>query len=141
MKFQALLGGLICLGLISCQKTTSTKSQVKTNKSTTGLDRLHLPIQPPQLAAVTEMDARKVPTPAPFKVEPPEGAPNVVLIMLDDIGFGATEIYGGEIKTPTLSKLASNGLRFNKFHTTALCSPTRAALLSGRNHHQVNVGL
>ncbi|MCK4989681.1 MAG: arylsulfatase, partial [Bacteroidales bacterium] len=70
----------------------------------------------------------------------PEGAPNVVVVLIDDIGFGATTTFGGPISTPTFDKLADNGLRFNRFHTTALCSPTRASLLSGRNHHTVNVG-
>lgn len=64
----------------------------------------------------------------------------MVIVLIDDIGFGATEPFGGAIETPTFSQLAENGLRFNQFHTTALCSPTRASLLAGRNHHRVNVG-
>lgn len=72
--------------------------------------------------------------------EPPEGAPNVVLVMLDDVGFGASETFGGPVHTPTLNELAANGLSYNRFHTTALCSPTRAALLTGRNHHSVATG-
>lgn len=86
------------------------------------------------------MDARNVPKPESFKITAPEDAPNVVVILVDDIGFGATETFGGAIETPTFNKLADNGLKFNRFHTTALCSPTRASLLSGRNHHRVNVG-
>lgn len=73
--------------------------------------------------------------------EPPEGAPNVVLIMLDDVGFGASETFGGPIHTPTLNKLAENGLSYNRFHTTAMCSPTRAGLLTGRNHHSASAGI
>ncbi|MFW2440641.1 MAG: sulfatase-like hydrolase/transferase [Arenicellales bacterium] len=65
--------------------------------------------------------------------------PNVVIVLIDDIGFGANEAFGGGIEIPTFERLANEGLRFNHFHTTALCSPTRAALLSGRNQHQVNV--
>jgi arylsulfatase len=75
-----------------------------------------------------------------FSVKAPVGAPNVVVVLIDDIGFGATEPFGGAISTPTFDRLADAGLRFNQFHTTALCSPTRASLLSGRNHHAVNVG-
>ena len=104
------------------------------------LDRTSLPIQPPQSEPVTELDARNVTAPPPFKINAPEGAPNVVIVLIDDIGFGATEPFGGAIETPTFSQLAENGLRFNQFHTTALCSPTRASLLAGRNHHRVNVG-
>lgn len=104
------------------------------------LDRTSLPIQPPKAAPITELDARNVTPPQPFNVNAPEGAPNVVIVLIDDIGFGATEPFGGAIETPTFSKLAKNGLRFNQFHTTALCSPTRASLLAGRNHHVVNVG-
>ena len=62
---------------------------------------------------------------------PPEGAPNVLIVLLDDVGFGQTSVFGGPVNTPTLQKLADEGLRYNRFHTTALCSPSRAALLSG----------
>src|SRR5215471_3815665 len=71
---------------------------------------------------------------------PPPGAPNVLLVLLDDVGFGQTSTFGGPVNTPTLQRLADGGLRYNRFHTTALCSPTRAALLSGRNHHSVHTG-
>lgn len=104
------------------------------------IDRAVLPIVPPDSPPITEMDARNATKPEPFSVEAPEGAPNVVVVLIDDIGFGATAPFGGAIETPTFSRLAENGLRFNRFHTTALCSPTRASLLSGRNHHNVNVG-
>ena len=70
----------------------------------------------------------------------PPGAPNVLLIMLDDVGFGQTSTFGGPVDTPALQRLADEGLRYNRFHTTALCSPTRAAILSGRNHHSVHTG-
>lgn len=71
----------------------------------------------------------------PQPIEAPKGAPNILLIMTDDVGFGASSPFGGPIATPTLDKLANKGLRYNQFHTTALCSPTRAALITGRNHH------
>lgn len=70
----------------------------------------------------------------------PEGAPNIVLILLDDVGFGSFGTFGGPVPTPTLDRIANIGLRYNQFHTTALCSPTRAAMLTGRNHHAVHMG-
>jgi len=71
---------------------------------------------------------------------PPEGAPNVLIVLLDDVGFGAASTFGGPCRTPTADRLAAGSLRYNRFHTTALCAPTRAALLSGRNHHSVGMG-
>jgi arylsulfatase A-like enzyme len=80
-------------------------------------------------------------TPArPRIAVPPPGAPNVLVVMLDDVGFGAASTFGGPIPTPALDRVAAGGLRYNQFHTTALCSPTRAALLTGRNHHSVHMG-
>src|SRR5256885_12043640 len=76
--------------------------------------------------------------PPPLKA--PQGAPNVLVILLDDVGFGHTTTFGGPVPTPTLDRLAKNGLKYNRFHTTALCSPTRAALLAGRNHHTCATG-
>jgi arylsulfatase len=73
-------------------------------------------------------------------LRPPEGAPNVLVILLDDVGFGASSAFGGPCATPTAERLAANGLKYNRFHTTALCSPTRQALLTGRNHHSVGMG-
>ena len=73
-------------------------------------------------------------------VQPPEGAPNVLVILLDDVGFGASSAFGGPCETPNFEKLANQGLRYNRFHTTALCAPTRAAMLTGRNHHSVGMG-
>lgn len=80
-------------------------------------------------------------TPAEMKMpKAPKGAPNIVLILLDDVGFGTCGTFGGPVPTPALDRVAANGLRFNQFHTTALCSPTRAAMLTGRNHHTVHMG-
>lgn len=104
------------------------------------VDRTTLPIAQPERPKYKELDARNVTPPPLFKVEAPEGAPNVVIILIDDVGFGATSAFGGPINTPTLDKLASHGLRYNNFHTTALCSPTRNALKTGRNHHTTNTG-
>jgi arylsulfatase A-like enzyme len=76
----------------------------------------------------------------PKPVQAPKGAPNIVLILLDDAGFGQFSTFGGGVPSPTMDRLAAEGLRFNRFHTTALCSPTRAALITGRNHHSVTFG-
>jgi arylsulfatase len=104
------------------------------------LDRTTLPIPEPKLAAITELDARKSQAPPRFEIKPPPQAPNVLIVLIDDMGFGHSSAFGGPIQMPTLERMARGGLRFNQFHTTALCSPTRAALLSGRNHHVNNMG-
>ena len=83
----------------------------------------------------TYVDSTADPDVLESPAQPPPDAPNVVLVMLDDVGFGAAETFGGPIHTPTLNQLADHGLSYNRFHTTAMCSPTRAALLTGRNHH------
>ena len=70
----------------------------------------------------------------------PEDPPNILIVLLDDVGFGVADTFGGEVHTPTLTKLAGQGLRYNAFHTTSICSPTRASLLTGRNHTRVGSG-
>jgi len=104
------------------------------------LDRKNLPIQAQKRKAVTEVDARNVEAPPPFEVKAPKDSPNVVIVLIDDIGFGTASSFGGAVRTPTLDRLGKQGLRYNQFHTTALCSPTRMALLTGRNHHSANAG-
>ncbi|MEZ0388118.1 MAG: arylsulfatase [Verrucomicrobium sp.] len=104
------------------------------------LDRTVLPIPEPTAKAITTLDARDTKAPPRFEVNAPAGAPNVVIVLIDDIGFGHSSAFGGPIKMPTLEKLANGGLRYNRFHTTALCSPTRTALLTGHNHHPNNAG-
>jgi arylsulfatase A-like enzyme len=91
---------------------------------------------------ITTFDARDPATSFPpiVPLRPPPGAPNVMVILLDDVGFGASSAFGGPVSMPTAERLAAGGLRYNRFHTTAMCSPTRAALLSGRNHHTVGMG-
>ena len=120
--------------------TTSCGTESAKEPSTDGLDRTVLPIQPPKIDPYTELDVRNTEPPERFQVKAPDGAPNVVVILIDDIGFGATKPYGGIIETPTFERLAQNGVRYNQFHTTALCSPTRVALKSGHNHHANNAG-
>jgi len=104
------------------------------------LDRTILPIAEPKLVPITEMDVRKATAPPRFEVTAPSGAPNVVVVLIDDFGFGQSSAFGGPIEMPTLDKLANAGLKYNRFHTTALCSPTRVALLTGHNHHANNAG-
>ncbi|MCV7077220.1 arylsulfatase [Mycobacterium szulgai] len=100
--------------------------------------RLPLPDTPAGGKAGPTISESVMPTISPIR--PPTGAPNVVIVLLDDVGFGATATFGGPVPSPTGDALAGEGLRYNRFHTTALCSPTRAALLTGRNHHVVNTG-
>src|SRR6185295_10228785 len=103
-------------------------------------DRTILPIPEPNVPKSTVFDARNATPPPRFEVKAPAAAPNVLIVLIDDMGFGMSEAFGGPIHMPTVTRLANSGLRYNQFHTTALCSPTRAALLSGRNHHMTNFG-
>ena len=104
------------------------------------LDRTSLPIAEPDYPRSTVLDARDAKAPPRFEIKAPAGAPNVLIVLVDDMGFGMPSAFGGPVRMPSADRLASQGLRFNQFHTTALCSPTRTALLSGRNHHMNNMG-
>jgi arylsulfatase len=104
-----------------------------------GLDRTVLPIPEPRRATYAELDVRKATPPPHFEVKAPEGAPNVLVVLVDDLGFAGTGTFGGPFATPTFDRIAKAGLYYNNFHTTAVCSPTRAALKSGRNHHVANM--
>ena len=104
------------------------------------MDRTNLPIQEPIRPKYSELDVRNVEAPPFFEVKAPEKAPNVLIVLIDDIGFGGPSTFGGPIQTPTLDRLAAAGITYNNFHTTALCSPTRNALKTGRNHHTANTG-
>lgn len=103
-------------------------------------DRTVLPILETKFAPISELDARNAKAPPRFQVKAPDKAPNVLIVLIDDMGFGQSSAFGGPIHMPTCEKLAERGLKYNHFHTTALCSPTRAALLTGRNHHVCNMG-
>ncbi|HEY5747997.1 MAG TPA: arylsulfatase [Chryseolinea sp.] len=130
---------IVCLALGCEQKQQKTASEAA--PPTSGeLDRTSLPIKEPARALYKELDAHQVKAPARFDVKAPKNAPNVVVILIDDMGFGASSRFGGPIDMPTLAKLASNGVSYNRFHTTSLCSPTRVALLTGYNHHSNNAG-
>ncbi|MEO2176852.1 MAG: arylsulfatase [bacterium] len=100
-----------------------------------------LPILQPEFKGKAGLRVSESVLDFPAEVAAPKGAPNILLIMPDDVGFGATAPFGGPVPTPALDRIANAGLRYNQFHTTALCSPTRAALLTGRNHHSVATGV
>ncbi|MEZ0447499.1 arylsulfatase [Cellulomonas sp. ICMP 17802] len=104
--------------------------------------RTMLPIPDRRAPGLTTYDAKDPDTAFPpiEPLLPPPGAPNVVIVLLDDVGFGASSAFGGPCATPTAERLAAGGLRYNRFHTTALCAPTRQAMLTGRNHHSVGMG-
>src|SRR3954447_641368 len=106
------------------------------------IQRSILPIPDVQRGRLTTYDAKDPDTKFPpiQTLLPPKGAPNVLIILIDDVGFGAASVFGGPCHTPNFEKLAAGGLKYTRFHTTALCSPTRQALLTGRNHHSVGMG-
>lgn len=137
-RFSLFLLVFVVLWVFSCQQQTAETKTAETRPA--GIDRSVLPIQEPTYPAQTELDARKATAPARYEVKAPEKAPNVVIVLIDDIGFGHSSAFGGPINMPTLEKLATQGLKYNRFHTTALCSPTRTALLTGYNHHSNNAG-
>ncbi len=109
--------------------------------ATTTLDGKQLPPPPPKFGGVIKESAKDSTPWWPPRVVPPKGAPNVILIMTDDQGYGVSGTFGGVIPTPALDRIAKAGLRYTQFHSTALCSPSRAALITGRNHHSVGFGV
>ena len=123
---------------VSAQQTTGTPGSPS---ATTTIDGRQIPPPPGAFGGMINLDA---PNSTPYwqpQVVPPKGAPNILLILTDDVGFGAPSTFGGVIPTPTLDRIANMGLRYTQFHTTSLCSPTRAALITGRNHHSVGFGV
>jgi Sulfatase len=127
----------ICLIAITTALATQT---LPASAAIAQWDRTVLPrpAEPYQGVANRTLEGSKASFTEPVKAPP--GAPNILLVLIDDAGFGNSSTFGGPIATPTLDKLAAEGLRYNRFHVTALCSPTRAALLAGRNHHAVGFG-
>jgi arylsulfatase A-like enzyme len=120
------------------QQTTGTPGSPD---ATTTIDGNYLPPPPPKFGGQIGLDAAQSKPYWPPKVVPPKDAPNVLLIMTDDAGYGVAGTFGGVIPTPALDRIAKIGLRYTQFHSTALCSPTRAALITGRNHHSVGFGV
>jgi len=143
IKHQLLLLLIIISAMVtvSCNQPTPQETPVETKKTAEDFDRTVLPILPHPFAGTVDTNAMQSKPDFPIEVSAPKGAPNVLLILTDDVGYGASSTFGGPIATPTFDSLAANGLRYNEFHTTALCSPTRAALITGRNHHNVASGV
>jgi arylsulfatase A-like enzyme len=141
-----LLSGMIAAAIMAVAlparaqeiQTTGTPGSPS---ATTTVDGRYLPAPPQPFQGQINLNAMQSKPAWPPRVVPPKGAPNILVIMIDDEGFGAPATFGGLIPTPTLDRIAANGLRYPNFHTTSLCSPTRAALLTGRNHHSVGFGV
>ncbi|MGB8384175.1 MAG: sulfatase-like hydrolase/transferase, partial [Dermatophilaceae bacterium] len=119
---------------LAAQQTTGVPCSPS---ATTTVDGRYLPNPPAQFGGVINLSARDSKSCWPATVVPPKGAPNVLLIMTDDAGYGISSSFGGVIPTPAMDRIASAGVKYTQFHSTALCSPTRAALITGRNHHSV----
>jgi arylsulfatase A-like enzyme len=133
-----LVAGLLAGALVVAQQKSSPPGSPG---ATTTIDGRYLPPVPPKFGGEINLNAYQSKPWWPPRVVPPRGAPNVLLIMTDDVGFGAPSTFGGVIPTPALDRIAKMGLRYTNFHSTALCSPTRAALITGRNHHSVGFGV
>ena len=123
----------------STEPAAAPKTQPTPN-TITDLDRTSLPIAEPTHPPITELDARNVKAPPIFQVQAPAGAPNVIMILLDNFGYAGSKTMGGVINLPTLDRLAKNGLIFNNFHVNPICSASRVSFLTGRNCHSANMG-
>ena len=123
---------------VHAQQVTGTRGAPG---ATITIDGRYLPPPPQDFRGDIQTNAMQSKPYWPMRVVPPKGAPNILLIMTDDVGFSAPSTFGGVIPTPTLDRIAQMGLRYTRFHTTSLCSPTRAALLTGHNHHSVDTGV
>jgi arylsulfatase len=135
----AALAALICMPAGAQQQQTA--GAPGSPEATITIDGHVLPPPPAKFGGDIELNAAQSKAYWPARIVPPKGAPNILLILTDDVGFGAPSTFGGVIPTPALDRIAANGLRYTNFHTTSLCSPTRAALITGRNHHSVGFGV
>jgi len=138
--------GLLAAVLLSPWVGLSAHGQQTTGapgspEATTTIDGSYLPPPPQKFQGEINLNAAQSKSAWPARVVPPKGAPNILLIMTDDVGFAAPSTFGGVIPTPALDRIANAGLRYTNFHSTSLCSPTRAALITGRNHHAVGFGV
>jgi len=131
---------LVLLGSVSgvAQQTTGTPGSPE---ATTTIPGNQLPAPDPKFGGLIKERASESTPWWPPRIVPPKDAPNVLLIMTDDQGFGAPSTFGGVITTPTMDRIAAAGLRYTNFHSTSLCSPTRAAIITGRNHHSMGYGV
>src|SRR5262245_61499564 len=125
-----------------CSPRAQERDMAKPTNEPHDLQRNALPIPDRKPVTLTTYSAKDPDTKFPpiRQLRPPVGAPNLLIVLLDDVGFGASSAFGGPCQTPTAERLAKGGLKYTRFHTTALCSPSRAAMLSGRNHHAVGMG-
>ncbi|MGJ7512184.1 arylsulfatase [Variovorax sp. GT1P44] len=133
-----LVAAMVAVGPAAGQQVNGV---LGTPSATTTIEGAQIPPQPPKFGGVIKESAKDSKTWWPPRVVPPKGAPNVLLIMTDDQGYGVSGTFGGVIPTPTLDRVAKAGLRYTQFCSTALCSPTRAALITGRNHHSAGFGV
>ncbi len=140
---QTFFGGMLVVAVLATWSLAraETPSTPGSPGTTTTIDGRYLPPPPQTFHGDIQPNAYESKPYWPALVTPPKGAPNILLIMTDDVGFSAPSTFGGLIPTPALERVAQMGLRYTRFHTTALCSPTRAALLTGRNHHSVATGV
>lgn len=138
-NFMAILSGCVLITQIMAPAVAQPHSGAA--NATTTIDGKQLPAPPPEFGGKIEDQALKSTAWWPPRIVPPKDAPNVLLIITDDAGFGVPSTFGGVIPTPTMDKLAAEGLRYTNIHSTALCSPTRAALITGRNHHSAGFGV
>ena len=136
--FSAIVPLILCPAPVDAQQIQGTPGSPT---ATMSIEGKVLPAPPPKFGGVIKENAYQSKPYWPPTIVPPKGAPNVLLIMTDDVGFGAPSTFGGVIPTPALDRVAKLGLRYTQFHSTALCSPTRAALLTGRNHHSAGFGV
>ena len=141
MKRRLVLEACLVAGLVSGLAVAQPAAPPGSPASTTSIDGKQLPPPPQKFGGKIERNAAQSKPWWPALVVPPKGAPNVLLIMTDDSGFGVTSTFGGVIPTPALDRIAKAGLRYTNFNSTALCSPTRAAIITGRNHHSVGFGV
>src|ERR1039457_4013893 len=139
-----VIGAFLLIGTLA---VTPAAAQVVTTgtpgspDATTTIDGRYLPPPPQKFEGQINLNAVQSKSAWPARVVPPKGAPNILLILTDDVGFGAPSTFGGVIPTPALDRIAAAGLRYTNFHSTSLCSPSRAAIITGRNHHSVGFGV
>jgi len=146
MHFRSRIAGFavalaLPIGAVPAEAQQQTTGSPGSPSATTTIDGRYLPPQPQPFGGEINPSAKESKPYWPARVVPPKGAPNVLLIMTDDAGFGVAGTFGGVVPTPALDRVAAMGLRYTQFHSTALCSPTRAALITGRNHHSVGFGV
>ena len=139
--FRCILAGLVLLLAAVPALAQQITGVPGSPSATTTISGKQIPPPDPKFGGVIKEKASESKAWWPPRVVPPKGAPNVLLIMTDDCGFGSPSTFGGVIPTPALDRIAKNGLRYTNFHSTSLCSPTRAAIITGRNHHSVGFGV